>query len=160
MRNACFCISRPSILASKTNPKKYVFSKCFPRYPFGCFYVAFMRKLSIWGPLQNPVGAKMGFKTDQVVPKVQKIQSLGHARASLDPTGAQTAAQSTPRLYLGRFCYYTGSPCVFVAPPFGSISPSVESLLDRCLHPRHRHHHHHHRRSDPKRSHTRTDRVG
>ena len=61
-----------------TNPSKNVcFTRCLPRHTFGWFYVRFMCKLSILGPLHNPVGAKTGSKIDRVVPTNLKTVSLG-----------------------------------------------------------------------------------
>ena len=53
MRNACFCYFRPPILVHKSS-----FSIHIPGHPFK-FYDDFMWNWSIFGPLQNPVGAKI-----------------------------------------------------------------------------------------------------
>ena len=64
------------VFASQTLPfwhresiQKLCFSKKASWTPFLKIYDDFMRKLSIWRPLQNPVGVKMGHKINQVAPK-------------------------------------------------------------------------------------------
>ena len=83
-------------------PKSMLFQDVF----LGTLLVDFMLPLcencQFEDPFKTPVGAKMGFEIDQTAPKVLEIRSLVPARASQDPTGAQTAAQSTPRLDFGR----------------------------------------------------------
>ena len=66
MRNACFCFSSPAMLVSLF--KSNVFPRHVPGHPFSWFYVDFMRNGSIWAPLPNLVGAKMGSKIDHVAP--------------------------------------------------------------------------------------------
>ena len=73
MRNACFGLSRHPILTSKIHPKIIFVSRHLPAHPFFNFYADLLEKWSIWGPLQNPVGAKLGPKTDQAAPTCQQI---------------------------------------------------------------------------------------
>ena len=76
MRNACFWFSSPSILASKINSKTMFFQDTFLVTSFK-IYIDFMRNLSIWRPLQNPVGVKMGHKINQVAPKTFIVYLYG-----------------------------------------------------------------------------------
>ena len=59
-----------------------------PGHHFLIIYVDFVRKLSIFGPLQKPVGAKNTPELDQVAPKGFQIQSRTLTFKNLEPTSA------------------------------------------------------------------------
>ena len=75
IRKPIFYHFRPSILASKTNKQLMCFPIRFLDLIFPiCFQ--FVSKYLIWGPLQNPVGAKMGPTIDQVAPNCKTVPLL------------------------------------------------------------------------------------
>ena len=78
MRNACFSYSRPLILELK-NLSEFVFllQDDFLDTLFVDVYVDFIRWWQIWGPLQNPVGAKIEPQIDQVAPNIFFSSSVG-----------------------------------------------------------------------------------
>ena len=54
----------------------HVFSRRRPAHPSLKFYVDLIRKRSIWGPIQNSVGAKIRPQIDQVAPKYKKTKII------------------------------------------------------------------------------------
>ena len=66
---------RPPILASKIN-QNIIFAQTPSWTSLLSFCIDFLQKGSLWGPLQNPVGAKMPPEIDQVAPKVSKTQMV------------------------------------------------------------------------------------
>ena len=74
MRKPLFNNFGPPISASKVNQRiMFVHPPSWTSF-FSC-YVHFSKN-ALWGPFQNPVGAKMGRKIDHVAPTNRKITIL------------------------------------------------------------------------------------
>ena len=79
-----------------------------------------MSKRWIWGPLQNPVGANMGPKLDQVAPKV--FQNLDGG----PPLTAKTLWR--PHFFRPDFLMLSGRPLARFWYPFGIVLVPTGSL--------------------------------